>query len=125
MVVIVMSDFDRMLDDFFKNYQDRGMKKWAGFYLSDHTQKIEQEEQQNNKVIKSRPIQTAEEVGMLLFQAFENHLEVDIQLKQVDVNGVIPASIVGFVGGYQQDNVVINDQQIKFEDIKNIQIRTE
>ncbi|GED80125.1 MULTISPECIES: hypothetical protein [Amylolactobacillus] len=120
-----MSDFDRMLDDFFKNYQDRGMKKWAGFYLSDHTQKIEQEEQQNNKVIKSRPIQTAEEVGMLLFQAFENHLEVDIQLKQVDVNGVIPASIVGFVGGYQQDNVVINDQQIKFEDIKNIQIRTE
>lgn len=31
---------DKLIYDFFKNYQDRGMKKWTGFLLSDHTAQI-------------------------------------------------------------------------------------
>ena len=34
------SEFDKIVEEFFRTYQDRGMKKWAGFYLSDHTAKI-------------------------------------------------------------------------------------
>lgn len=34
--------FDQVVADFFAKYQDRGMKKWGGFYLSDHVAKIEQ-----------------------------------------------------------------------------------
>lgn len=31
------SDFDKKVTEFFRTYQDRGMKKWQGFFLSDHT----------------------------------------------------------------------------------------
>ena len=37
------SELDKRVEEFFRNYQDRGMKKWAGFYLSDHTAKINQD----------------------------------------------------------------------------------
>ena len=33
-------EFDKKVEDFFKNYRDRGMVKWAGFYLSDHVLKM-------------------------------------------------------------------------------------
>lgn len=33
-------EFDKRVDDFFRNYHDRGMVKWAGFYLSDHVLKM-------------------------------------------------------------------------------------
>ena len=29
-------EFDERVTNFFKNYHDRGMKKWSGFFLSDH-----------------------------------------------------------------------------------------
>lgn len=35
--------FDEVIDTFFKNYQDRGMKKWSGFFLSDHVAAINKE----------------------------------------------------------------------------------
>lgn len=34
-------------DYYFEQYQDRKMKKWAGFYLSEHTAIIEQEKNSN------------------------------------------------------------------------------
>ena len=41
MAVMLMNDnFDQKVENFFKNYQDRGMKKWSGFFLSDHSLKI-------------------------------------------------------------------------------------
>ncbi len=40
------SEFDKRVEEFFRTYQDRGMKKWAGFYLSDHTTKINQDKKE-------------------------------------------------------------------------------
>lgn len=34
-------------DYYFEQYQDRKMKKWAGFYLSEHTAMIEQEQKRS------------------------------------------------------------------------------
>ena len=42
------SEFDKRVEEFFRTYQDRGMKKWAGFYLSDHTVKINQEQRRRD-----------------------------------------------------------------------------
>lgn len=48
------SEFDKRVEEFFRTYQDRGMKKWAGFYLSDHTAKINQEQRRRDKVYEKR-----------------------------------------------------------------------
>ena len=29
------ANFDKEIQNFFKNYHDRGMQKWGGFFLSD------------------------------------------------------------------------------------------
>lgn len=44
------SEFDKRVEEFFRTYQDQGMKKWAGFYLSDHTAKINQEQRRRDTV---------------------------------------------------------------------------
>lgn len=41
-------EFDQRVTDFFAHYQDRGMKKWAGFFLSDHTAMINKETRQKS-----------------------------------------------------------------------------
>ena len=38
-----MSKFNKEVEEFFRKYQDRGMVKWAGFYLSDHVLKMSQQ----------------------------------------------------------------------------------
>ena len=44
------SDLDKRVEEFFRTYQDRGMKKWAGFYLSDYTAKINKDKKRRNTV---------------------------------------------------------------------------
>ena len=38
--------FDKKVTEFFRTYQDRGMKKWQGFFLSDHTSTLRKDRQQ-------------------------------------------------------------------------------
>ncbi|MDF4028935.1 hypothetical protein [Lactobacillus delbrueckii] len=48
-------EFDQRVTDFFAHYQDRGMKKWAGFFLSDHTAMINKETRQKRLRTKKKP----------------------------------------------------------------------
>lgn len=47
-------EFDQRVTDFFAHYQDRGMKKWAGFFLSDHTAMINKETRQKSVPNRAR-----------------------------------------------------------------------
>ena len=38
--------FDKKVTEFFRTYQDRGMEKWQGFFLSDHTSTLRKDRQQ-------------------------------------------------------------------------------
>ncbi|KRN10379.1 hypothetical protein [Liquorilactobacillus mali] len=41
---------DAFAEYFFKNfYQDRGMRKWQGFFLSDHTQALKKQRMNQEK----------------------------------------------------------------------------
>lgn len=48
-------DFENKVADFFKNYHDRGMVKWGGFYLSNHVLKL------NQKKIKDAYVEVKKE----------------------------------------------------------------
>ncbi|WP_289978555.1 hypothetical protein [Lactobacillus sp. UCMA15818] len=43
---------DEFAEYFFKNfYQDRGMRKWQGSFLSDHTQALKKQHKELSKMI--------------------------------------------------------------------------
>lgn len=82
---LLSKEFDQRVTDFFAHYQDRGMKKWAGFFLSDHTAMINKETRQ--KSVPDRAEMSREECGKVLGAAFGNQRPVAVQLKEVDENG--------------------------------------
>ncbi len=118
-----MSDFDKKVDAFFRNYQDRGMKKWAGFFPSDHTAKINHAKAKRSIVYPKRSEMTQEEISMILFKAFSNHYQVRIQLKRLNENGNLSADIIGFVEGYNgESTIVISGTWIDLDEINHVDI---
>lgn len=117
-----MSDFDKEVEEFFASYQDRGMVKWAGFYLSDHTQKIEKEAYDNSIVEVRHPQETLELISQKLFESFSQQISVILQLKQIDVRGDFSKSISGVVEGFEDDSIFIKGLSINLEDICNVEI---
>ena len=49
-------EFDKRLDDFFRTYQDRGMKKWQGFMLSDFTSKVSKIDKKRAQVYEKKKL---------------------------------------------------------------------
>ncbi|ARN93855.1 hypothetical protein AZI11_12990 (plasmid) [Levilactobacillus brevis] len=107
---------------FFRNdYHDRGMLKWQGFFLSDHTSAIKKEAAQ--PVPDLRPEMNQLEIGSVLSSALESCAKVSVQINQVSGNGV-PAELHGYVKGYQDDKICLsvkgNIQKISVDEIRNV-----
>lgn len=113
-------EFDQILDNFFKTYQDRGMKKWQGLMLSDHIAAINRDNRQRAEVYKKKPTMTEEEVSELLMMAYANHRQVAVQLKQLDVEGHIQPDIDGIVEGYHVDEIMISGEWVDLDNINNV-----
>ena len=107
---------------FFRNdYHDRGMLKWQGFFLSDHTSAIKKEAAQN--IPELCPEMNQSEIGRILNDSWESCTKVSIQLNQVNGNAV-PVEIHGYVKGYQDDKICLsvkgNVQMISVDAIRNV-----
>ncbi|MCT7731055.1 hypothetical protein ABVC46_01545 [Lactobacillus crispatus] len=120
---IAASNFDQVVDDFLKNYQDRGMKKWAGFFLSDHTLKINKDKKKRSLIYLKKPEMNQVEISNVLLIAFSNHYQVSIQLKNIDSNDNFSADIVGFVQGYYaQSSILISDNVVELDEINHVEL---
>lgn len=116
------NDFNDKVNNFFKNYQDRGMKKWQGFMLSDHIAALNKDKENNAKVYTEKETMSEVEISQVLLQAFANNKVVAVQLKEKTLDKKIQPDIVGLVKGYDGDKIVIGDNEIELGDINNIQI---
>ena len=117
-----MNDFDKIVQDFFKNYQDRKMKKWQGFFLSDHTMAINKDKQKRSVKHPAKQTMSMEEISLQLLKAYGNHRMVHLQVKVMNSDDQLPADIVGFVSGYSDDGIIVAGQKIALEDINNISV---
>ena len=79
------SEFDKRVEEFFRTYQDREMKKWAGFYLSDHTAKINQEQRRRDTVYVKKKTMSQTDIRAMLMRSFGEHRKVSVQLKYLSV----------------------------------------
>jgi len=97
---------DKMATTFFQHdYQDRGMLKWGGFYLSDHTSalaKMHAAEQ----VEAPLPEQDIAEVSRKLANAWHTKKAVHLQLNVMDDDQVLKL-VDGIVCGINDDQIIL------------------
>lgn len=113
----------KIVDNFFKNdYYDRGMVKWQGFYLSDHTAALNKEDAALKQKFQYRPQQTLETITTILAAAYSRQHEVTIQLNQLDCNHINMPVITTLIHGYNANDIVIDSKKfIQIDDIRNIE----
>ena len=117
------NNFNDTVNNFFKNYQDRGMKKWQGFMLSDHIAAINRKKEEKAKVYSEKDSMSEIEISQVLLQAFANNKVVAVQLKEKTIDKKIQPDIVGLIKGYNKDKIVIGDNEVELTDINNIEIK--
>lgn len=116
-------EFNNVLNDFFKNYQDRGMKKWQGLMLSDHTAAINRSKLDLDKVYTKKETMTQEEASELLMYAYANHKIVSVQLKELDLNDNLQPDIEGVVQGFNIDDIIVSSTRISLDNINHVEIK--
>ena len=117
------NNFDDTVNNFFKNYQDRGMKKWQGFMLSDHIATLNRDKEEKAKVYSKKDTMSETEISQVLLQAFANNKVVSVQLKEKTLDKKIQPDIVGLVKGYEGDKIVIGDIEVELSNINNIEMQ--
>ncbi|WP_278954726.1 hypothetical protein [Lactobacillus apis] len=116
------NNFNDIVNNFFKNYQDRGMKKWQGFMLSDHIATLNRDKEEKTRVYSEKDAMSETEISQALLQAFANNKVVSVQLKEKTLDKKIQPDIVGLVKGYDEDKIIIGDTEVELSNINNIQI---
>ncbi|KAF0337746.1 hypothetical protein [Pediococcus acidilactici] len=115
---------DQEAEIFFKHdYIDRGMVKWQGFYLSDHTSALNAEHETKDKVLQREvsPQMTVKEITDVINKAIVKNKTVKIQTNKCDSNGIFEAPIVGKISGYVSSELYINIKTIvKIDMIRSI-----
>lgn len=116
-------DDDQLVQRFFEHdYRDRGILKWQGYYLSDHTAALKKQAKQEAKKYPARAQQSLEEMSQLLSQAYANGQTVSIQLNNRDLDGHFLPDLVGKVIGYEDDRVYLAGQKgVTLGDVRNVE----
>lgn len=118
-------EFDpNVVMQFLNQYQDRGMMKWQGFYLSDHTaslQKVNRNDQLKLNRAHSEKMET-EDIEQVINNAVVKKLPVRIERNVQDKDGYLAPFIEGQIDGYYLDNLVIGEAFISIDEIYAIKL---
>lgn len=101
-------------------YNDRGIQKYSGFYLSEHTNKLDYSEIERNRFFEGR-VQMSEELifQIIDFAIFKNK-KLSIQLNVKDIEGSFFDDVIGKVRGYDENEIFLDDIKIPISQIRNI-----
>ena len=113
-------------DPLIRNYDDRGMAKWIGFYLSEHTSEMEKDKGARNKVWDRKEPMTELEIGEVIDKAYGKHSTVIIQTSELDLEGYAFEDIIGSIEAIQDNNLYVQSAEyglrlISIDSINNIQ----
>ncbi|WP_054750391.1 hypothetical protein [Lacticaseibacillus thailandensis] len=112
-----------LVQDFFAHqYRDRGMKKWQGYYLSDHTSALNKMHQRYMHPEQPLSEQSTLYVTTILDEGFRNGREVTVQTRHVDTNGQLDEMFSGMVDGYEDNDVFIDGRRVAIDDIRHVWI---
>ena len=116
----------KIVQQFLSEYQDRGMLKWQGFYLSDQTSKLNKAARQQYETTHRQhsPEMDSETINHIIQKALLKNLPLKVELNEISQDHIIPPSIEGRIQGFYQNQLVIenNDQLIDISNIYAINI---
>lgn len=109
---------------FEHDYKDRGMVKWNGYYLSDHTENASKavalEAHKRNQM--AMPEMSLEDISKILFEAYSKHLQVKVQETTRESDGSVPLIITGFVDGFVDQDIYIANKTFSLDNLLWCQI---
>lgn len=104
------------------DYQDRGLLKWLGFYLSDHTEMLSKDKEDRKNVNLPKEQMEPEEIQKIMSHAVLKRLPVTIQKEERDINGYFPDDIVGQIDGGDELGLFISGEKVGYDEIRHIEI---
>lgn len=109
-------------DPYFNEYKDRGIQKWLGFFLSEHTAQIAAIEKAE-AVLPRLPQQSEQEIEFYLERSIKHNKVLEIQLNTLNHLGNPKPHVFGtFRGMADLETAMIGDQYIPFDDIRHVKI---
>lgn len=104
-------------------YHDRGIQKYVGFYLSEHTREVEKERKENHRFNFGLEEMSSEKISEMIEIALLKDLPVVIQpnIKSMDNRG-FRDNIMGKVLGFDGDVLYLNNGSISMDFIRHIVI---
>ena len=116
-----MGEKQELFDPYFSDYQDRGIQKWNGFYLSEHSFSINQIKKKQAIVLQKRKM-SENEIGQVLEFAFNNRRQLAVQLEMTDLDGHYFDDTCGFIEGFDELGLMIGQTKVHYDEIRNIEL---
>jgi len=104
------------------DYQDRGLLKWMGFYLSDHTEIINKDKKIRSNVNLAKEQMGSEEIQEVLARSALKRLPVSIQKEARDLEGCYPDDIIGLIEGGDELGLYISGHKVGYDEIRHIEL---
>ncbi|MCR9049905.1 hypothetical protein ACVWIQ_13240 [Enterococcus faecium] len=102
------------------DYNDRGRLKWTGFYLSDHTEEIDADNEQRANHNLAKEQMMTEEIAEVLNTAVLKNRSVCIQKEERNAEGYYPADIIGKILGSDELGIYIGAHKVHYDEIRHI-----
>ncbi|KRM22397.1 hypothetical protein [Latilactobacillus graminis] len=109
-----------LVNQFLKyDYHDRGMMKWQGFYLSDHTAVMDKNTKEQVRKLNEKHIKpmTNEEIANTINTALVKNLPVQIDKAERTIEGTIPSKVTGLISGWFGSQIIVNNEVLLIADI--------
>ena len=117
-----MTDKHNLHDPYFSQYQDRGIQKWTGFFLSEHTAQIAAIDKEN-EIIPRLSQQSQSEIEFYLERSIKYNKMLEIQLNSLTYLGNVKQHVYGtFRGMSNREIAMIGNRYIPFADIRHIKV---
>lgn len=110
-----------------KTYIDRGMMKWSGFYLSDHTAQMEEESRKRKRIFVAKSEMSLEQIGEVLEEAFSKGRVVSLQMAELNEEHVYEADLTGKVISFLENRIYLQEKKgaiqiVSIEKIRHAEI---
>lgn len=105
------------------HYVDRGVKKYMGFYLSEHTSKLEKDKIAKNNINYGLEVMSFQAISEVIEIALLKNRPILIQPNIVNIDGQgFSENIIGMIVGFNADLLYVGDICISLNLIRHISI---
>ncbi|EHK9937634.1 TPA: hypothetical protein I0I20_RS13360 [Enterococcus faecium] len=105
------------------DYNDRGRLKWAGFYLSDHTEEIDADSEQRANYNLAKEQMATEEIAEVLNAAVKKNRSVCIQKEERNAEGYYPDDIIGKILGSDELGIYVGKNKVHYDEVRHVEIQ--